>query len=577
MQELAGARELRGIGVGRGWAVGPAVRFHEPALPPPNAPVLRDGRPVAPEDVPAFITSAFAHVARDLHERALRVTGTLHDVLAATAQIALDPALQAGVRRELAEGRLPVAAVHEAVGSFVTAFTAAGGVLAERVGDLEAVRDRVIASLVGAPPPGVPVLHEPSIILARDLAPAEVAALDLTFVRGIVLEAGGPTGHTAIVASQLGLPCMVRTDGAGDVPDGARVLVDARAGLLVLDPSEAAVARLAERERTEAQLMAHAPTSAAGPGLTADGHQVALLANVGTLPGVQAAARARGPSTVAGLGLVRTEVLFLEATVTPTVAEQEEDYAALLAAFGTKRVVIRTLDAGADKPVPFASQPGEENPALGVRGYRLRRVMPGLLTDQLSAIARAAHRTGTTPWVMAPMVATAAEAREFAASARAVGIGSVGVMIEIPAAALRARDILAEVDFVSIGTNDLTQYALAADRLEGALSDLLDPWQPAVLDLVALTTRAGTQLGKPVGVCGEAAADPLMALVLVGLGVSSLSMSLSSVPLVRHALGKHALARCEEMAAAALAARSPEQARGAVVELLAPEVRALLV
>src|SRR5690606_39924232 len=195
---------------------------------------------------------------------------------------------------------------------------------------------------------------------------------------------------------------------------------------------------------------------------------------------------------------------------------------------------------------------------------------------QLTAIATAARATGTEPWVMAPMVATPGEAAQFAALAREAGVTRVGVMVEVPAAALRARDILAEVDFVSLGTNDLAQYTMATDRLLADLVDLLDPWQPAVLDLVAATARAGRRTGKRVGVCGESASVPAMALVLVGLGVSSLSMSPAAVPAVRHALARHTLADCEKLAEVARSAPTAAQARARCLEHVVPEVREVL-
>jgi phosphotransferase system enzyme I (PtsI) len=233
-----------------------------------------------------------------------------------------------------------------------------------------------------------------------------------------------------------------------------------------------------------------------------------------------------------------------------------------------RKVVVRTIDAGADKPLAFVTQPDEENPALGVRAYRLVRTAPELLATQLAALAEAQARTGIKPWVMAPMISTVTEAAEFAAMARAHGLATVGVMIEVPSAALRARDILAEVDFVSIGTNDLAQYAMATDRLRGELADLLDPFQPAVLDLVAATAKAGAELGKPVGVCGESASDPVMALVLTGLGITSLSMSTGALPSVRFAIRQHTLEQCQSIAAAALGARGAIDGRAAAVELM---------
>jgi phosphotransferase system enzyme I (PtsI) len=231
-------------------------------------------------------------------------------------------------------------------------------------------------------------------------------------------------------------------------------------------------------------------------------------------------------------------------------------------------VVLRTLDAGSDKPLAFATLPDEANPALGVRGLRIARRDPGLLERQLDAVAEAARATNSTPWVMAPMVATVAEAADFAAQVRARGLVP-GVMIEVPSAALLADRLLEHVDFLSIGTNDLSQYTLAADRLSADLADLTDPWQPALLLLVSMTAEAGKRRGKPVGVCGEAAADPLLACVLVGLGISSLSCAASAVAGVGSRLGTVDLATCQEAAAAALAAEGPQEARAAVREVLA--------
>lgn len=567
----AGGRTLAGVGVGRGAVVGPVALVRAPAEVPDDAPAVRDGAPAAADDVEQVVVDAFEAVAADLRARADRASGPLAEVLGATVLIASDPSLLAGARAELGAGAPPVAAVRAAVGRFIDMFTSMGGLMAERVTDLVSVRDRVVARVAGAPLPGVPDLAVPSVVVARDLAPADTAALDLGKVLAIVTELGGPTGHTAIIAGQLGLPCLVQVAGATALEDGTSVVVDARAGELRVDPSDDDVAEVADRARREA---AFADDTA--PGATSDGHPVDLLANIGTAADAERAAAADDARAVAGSGLFRTEVLFLDATTAPSVAQQTREYTAALAAFGDRKVVVRTLDAGADKPLAFATLPDEENPALGVRGYRIDRVHPQLLADQLAALAAAAAATGTRPWVMAPMVATPAEARALATVARAADLEQVGVMVEVPAAALRAREILAEVDFVSIGTNDLAQYTMATDRLRGELADLLDPWQPAVLDLVAATARAGTEAGKPVGVCGESAGDPVMALVLVGLGVTSLSMSLGSVPAVRFALRRHTRSRCAEIAEAALAASSAVDARAAAVALLDEEVAALL-
>ncbi|HEY0952272.1 putative PEP-binding protein, partial [Nocardioides sp.] len=230
-------------------------------------------------------------------------------------------------------------------------------------------------------------------------------------------------------------------------------------------------------------------------------------------------------------------------------------------------VVVRTLDAGSDKPLAFATLDGEENPALGVRGLRLSFGNPGLLDRQLDAIARAASQTATETWVMAPMVATVAEAAEFGQKVRDRGL-KAGVMVEVPSAALLAHRMLEVVDFLSIGTNDLTQYTMAADRMATDLAHLTDPWQPAVLQLIAITAEAGFNAGKPVGVCGEAAADPLLACVLVGMGITSLSMAAAAVRPVGARLATVTMDVCEDAAEVALAATDPAAAREAVRTLL---------
>ena len=553
---------LEGVGVGRGAVWGPVARVRPAPTVPANE--LVPGDPAATKEK---VEQAFADVAAGLRGQAGRATGTLAEVLSATAQMADDTALRKQVFGRIDKGEPPLHALVAVVGDFASMFTSAGGYLAERVTDLVSVRDRVIARYLGAPPPGVPALERPSVIVAVDLSPADTAALDLEMVLGIVIEKGGPTGHTAIIAGQLGLPCVVRAAGAADLQDGVIVAVDAAAGTVVVGPDAVTRARVEARRVALAALAENL-----ADGATADGHAIALLANIGTAEDAERLTDAG----VEGVGLFRTEVLFLGQATAPTEDAQAAVYARALRALGGRKVVVRTLDAGADKPLAFVTRAGEENPALGVRGFRLVRAAEDLMLTQLAAIARAAHETGTRPWVMAPMIATVDEAVQFAAMARAAGIDQVGVMVEVPSAALRARDILAEVDFVSLGTNDLAQYTMATDRLLGELVDLLDLWQPAVLDLVAATASAGVEIGKPVGVCGESAADPVMALLLAGLGVTSLSMSPAAVPGVRFALSRHTRAVCQEIGVAARQARTAGQARAVALALVDPEVREVL-
>lgn len=514
----------------------------------------------APHDTAAEIaraTEALEAVAAELERRAAAVAGDAGrdgaDILRAQAVLARDPALAEQVARRIASGEAAAVAVAAAVAAFGKLLAAAGPHLAERVTDLEDVRDRAVARLLGLPLPGVPDPGHPFVLVARDLAPADTAALDAGTVLAIVTERGGPTSHTAILARSLGIPAVVACAGAAALADGDQVLVDAGTGTVLRDPDEAAV-HGARRPRVEA------PAAGSGPGRTADGTPVQLLVNIGGERDLAGAAAAGAE----GVGLFRTEFLFLDRPEPPSPEEQEAAYARVFAAFAGRRVVVRTLDAGADKPLRFVPVPGEPNPALGVRGLRVARRHPELLDGQLKAIAAAAARTGADVAVMAPMVSVAAEARQFTDRAHAAGLPVAGVMVEVPAAALRAAQVLAWCDFASVGTNDLAQYAFAADRGSGELADLLDPWQPGLLELVRLTAAAGQELGKPVGVCGEAAGDPLLAPVLVGLGVTSLSMAPLSLPAVRAALAARTLAECRELAAAALDAEDAVGARTAV-------------
>ncbi|WP_405533984.1 PEP-utilizing enzyme [Streptomyces sp. NBC_00075] len=566
------SRTVSGLGVGRSAAVAPLALVRPVPAIPAHAQPLRD-----PSDAPealALARRALAEVAAELDERAATAPGALGDVLRSTSDMATDPELADRVRALIEEGQGPALAVDGAVAEVVALLTAAGGLFAERSTDLRSVRDHAVARILGLPAPGLPELREPSVVCAVDLSPADTASLDLTKVAALVTESGGPTGHTAIIARQLGIPCVVRASGATLIPEGTVVAVDAANGTVTVDPDEALVDSLRARAENERAL-----ADDTAPGATADGRPVALLANVGTVHDIEQL----GPSAAEGVGLFRTEVLFLDAVQAPSRERQTPVYARALASTQGARTVVRTLDAGSDKPLAFATQDDqeeEENPALGVRGYRLVRTLPELLEEQLAALGEATRALPPADrpsvWAMAPMISTPDEARTFARLARAHGVQTVGAMIEVPAAALRASSILAEVDFVSIGTNDLAQYTMAADRLSGGLADLLDPWQPAVLDLVAATARAGTAARKPVGVCGESASDPLMALALTGMGVTSLSMSAPALPAVRHALRRHTLARCRAIAEAALSAPTAAEARRAALALADPEVATLL-
>ncbi|GAB3043627.1 phosphoenolpyruvate--protein phosphotransferase [Sediminivirga luteola] len=541
---------LTGIGIGTGLAYGPVARM----APAPAAPADEPSE-LGAERENARVAEAIKAVAADLTARGEAAGGSAQEVLKAQAMMAEDPSLAKAVAARLDAGKTAEWAVHDAFGEFMRQLQQLGGYLGERAADLADVSQRVVAHLRGLPAPGVPDPGHPFVLVADDLAPADTALLDLDKVLALVTVEGGPTSHTAILAREKSITAVVGVAGAGDLPDGTTVIVDAAAGQIVTEPDEAQLAQAEERIRERAEAQA-APLT---PGALADGTEVPLLANLGSPDGAEEAV-ALGAE---GVGLFRTEFLFLSAEQAPSVAEQREAYQRLLAAFPGKKVVVRALDAGADKPLPFLSSSEEENPALGRRGLRALLAHEEILRDQLTALAEAGAATEAELWVMAPMVSTVEETQQFTALTREHGLRTAGVMVEVPSSALLADRLLPHTDFASIGTNDLTQYTMAADRLLGSVAALQDPWHPAVLRLIAEVGAAGRATGKPVGVCGEAAADPLLAVVLVGLGATTLSMTPAALADVRAELSRHTRQQAEAIAQAALAAATAAEAREA--------------
>ncbi|GAB2631732.1 phosphoenolpyruvate--protein phosphotransferase [Streptomyces capparidis] len=552
---------LRGVGVSHGVAIGPVRHMGTAVLEPP-------AKQIPEQDAPREqnrAQQAVEAVAADLVARGNLAGGEAQAVLEAQAMMAQDPELMADVERRIAVGSSAERAIYDAFAAYRALLAAAGDYLAGRVADLDDVRNRIVARLLGVPMPGVPDSDQPYVLIARDLAPADTALLDPSLVLGFVTEEGGPTSHSAILARAMGVPAVVALPGATDLVEGVVVAVDGSTGEVTVEPSEA---RRAELERAAAERKA-ALAASSGPGATSDGHRVPLLANVGGPADVAAAVEAGAE----GVGLFRTEFLFLDdSKQAPSEDTQAETYRRVLEAFPEGRVVVRVLDAGADKPLEFLTPGDEPNPALGVRGLRVLLEHPAVLRTQLRALARAAEGLPVHLEVMAPMVADRADAKAFADACREAGLeAKFGAMVEIPSAALRARSILREVEFLSLGTNDLAQYTFAADRQVGSLSRLQDPWQPALLDLVAAAAEAARAEGKSCGVCGEAASDPTLACVLTGLGVTSLSMGAASIPYVRATLAKHTLAQCERAAAAARAADTAQEARTAALAVLSGE------
>ncbi|MGZ0711464.1 phosphoenolpyruvate--protein phosphotransferase (plasmid) [Coraliomargarita sp. W4R53] len=542
--------EIRGVGIGLGVAQGPVVRMAEPFPAPSDAPSA-----ASQDEESARVESAVAAVARELEQRGAQAGGAAQDVLEAQAMMAEDPMLADEIAERLAAGKTGEWAVFDAFAAFRDQLTAVGGYLGERAADLDDVAQRVIAQLRGVAAPGVPDPGHPFVLVAKDLAPADTALLDLDQVLALITTEGGPTSHTAILAREKSIVAIVGAVQATSLADGEIVIVDAAAGVVTTSPTDDELRRAANRAEDRAK----ASSAPITDGALSDGTPVPLLANLGN-PAGAADAVALGAE---GVGLFRTEFLFLSSPQAPTVEQQRASYIELLGAFPGKKVVVRALDAGADKPLAFLNDSHEENPALGLRGIRSLRASEDILREQLTALAEADAATDADLWVMAPMVATVEEAAYFTEIARDYGIKTAGVMVEVPSAALLADRVLAVSDFASIGTNDLTQYTLAADRMLGSVAGYQDPWHPAVLRLIREVGDAGRTLGKPVGICGEAAADPLLAVVLVGLGATSLSMAPTALADVRAILLTHSFDDARFIAEAALAADGAASARTA--------------
>ena len=437
----------------------------------------------------------------------------------------------------------------------------------ERAADLRDVGRRVLDRLTGRTRPD---LHHrdgtPAIVAAEDLDPSAVAGIRPELVAGVALAAGAPNGHAAIVARALGIPLVLGLGAGLHVGlDGRTVALDGGAGRVVVEPDAAEVALLTSPASVVSSddAVPIAPWSPAGPLPLG----IRIEANVGSVAEAEQAARAGAD----GIGLVRTELIFLGRTIAPGVNEQRAIYRRILDAMGGRPVIFRTLDIGGDKPAGFEAGGPEANPALGVRGIRLGLRRPELLETQLRALLEAA--AGGELRVMLPMVATLDEVRAGRAaleraseSARRAGASiasdvRLGVMIEVPSAALIADSLAPEVDFFSIGTNDLVQYTVAADRTNPALAALATPFQPAVLRLIATVCQAALAHDRPVGICGEAAADPVAAALFAGLGVTELSVAPRSVTAIRAAVAGFDPTVVRSVADEALAAPTADRVR----------------
>lgn len=539
--------EIKGVGIGRGVAVGPVIRMAAPLPEPSDAP--RAASIDAQTEI-ARATKSLTLVNEDLNRRAEAAangdegTKQAAEILQAIAMFASDPSLAASIASLIEQGKTAERAVLEGFGAVEDMFRAIGGYQAERAADLHDVGQRVIADLMGMPAPGVPVSDTPFVLVAEDLSPADTAALDMDKTLAIVTSQGGPTSHTAILARARGIVAVVSAHEAEDLQNGTTVIVNAADSVVIADPTQEEIDQAAQ-----AKAKAAAAKELRGkPGALKDGTLLPLLANVGKPKDADPALEYGAE----GIGLFRSEFLFIGNEEPPSVEEQTAAYVELLSKFPGRKVVIRMLDAGADKPLPFLTPEDEPNPALGLRGLRTLKAHMNVLEGQLKALAAADAQTDADLWVMAPMVADEHEAEYFVKLGKSFGLKKVGVMAEVPSIALVADKVAKVADFVSIGTNDLTQYTLAADRTLGSVANYQTAWHPAVLRAIKLIADAGNANGMPVGVCGEAAADPDLAVVLAGIGVNSLSMTPVALDDVRAQLASVTMEEAREKAARAL-------------------------
>jgi len=547
---------LRGIVASGGVALGVA------------APVARVERSVAETGGGATHETAELARARDaVHERlrlrAAAEAGPQGEIAVAHLEFLDDPDLVAAAAQEIGRGRSAGYAWRSAVRASMAALRDLDdALLGERADDLLDLESQVLAALAGEEGDPALELPESAIVLADELLPSQLVALDAARIAGLATARGGATSHVAIIAAAMGKPMLVGLGAALlAIERGTRLLLDAETGVLQVDPSREEIATAAS-ELERRRVRDAADRDAAGvPAVTTDGVRIGVFANVGGA--VEAAEAVRLGAE--GCGLLRTEFLFLERRSAPDVAAQASEYQKVVDAFGGRPVVIRTLDAGADKPIAYLEQPREENPALGVRGIRLSLLHPDLLATQLEAVLRV--RPVASCRVMLPMINEPGDVERVRvllgeiAGRLGVEAPALGVMIETPAAALSAAQICEVADFVSIGTNDLTQYTLAMDRTHPALAAGLDALHPAVLRLIASTAEAARSRGRHVAVCGGLASDPLAIPVLLGLGVEELSVVPGLIPRVKSLVRALPLADCRVLAARALGLASAMEVR----------------
>ena len=561
VEPVVSATVLRGVCASPGSAFGQVVQVAEPDLDIPE-------KGAGEEAERATLAHALRAATEALQTLQAKAVGSAQaEIFRAHQELLEDPTLLEHAHGLLAEGKSAAFAWHGATAATVKLFQGLGNALiAERAADLADVGQRVLKLILGIEDRAWD-LPERAILIAEQLTPSQTASLDSQKVQGFVTVGGGATSHVAILARALGLPAICGVpEQVLALANGKQVLLDADKGELHLAPNLAEIERLDLARQQQGLRHQRDVAQAALPAITRDGHHVEVTANVASLQEVEQSLTLGGE----GVGLLRSEFLYLDRNRAPSPEEQASTYTAIARALGTERnLVVRTLDVGGDKPLAYVPMEAETNPFLGLRGIRLCLERPALLREQLRAILASAGLARLH--IMLPMVSLLSELhlarRILEEEALALGLSKLpklGIMIEVPSAALMADVFAPHVDFFSIGTNDLTQYTLAMDRDHPRLASQADSFHPAVLRLIATTVKAAHAHGKWVGVCGALASEALAVPLLIGLGVDELSVSVPLIPTIKATVRELDLADCQSIARQVLSLEEAAQVREAL-------------
>ena len=523
---------LSGLGVGLSPAQGEVLVIEHSQLIPAWTKSTKTA-----EQETSELTGAIAFVANQLDELGAKAGGTSAEIFESLKALLEDDELLEVSKSNISEGWSAAASFGKAVDEF-SELLKGDPTFDERIADFQDLSKRVQARLAGI----TLELDLPAtgriVLVGDDFSPADTAQFTDAVI-GVVTINGGPTSHTAIICRSRNIAAVVSCPGASELATGDKVLVDPVGDRVIVS----------EDVSLATQAINFVPIG--------DKSLIPVRANIGTLDDALSASK----TLADGVGLFRTELLYLSATHEPSIDQQAKIYTEILQAAPAGPIVVRTIDAGSDKPVPFLNMPAEENPSLGVRGYRLIANHREFVEGQLKALEIAREQSGREVWVMAPMVSTLDEAKTFAQLAKSFGKYKVGIMIETPSMAILVDQLGGVLDFVSVGTNDLSQYLFAADRMNPSLGALLNHWQPALIQSLARIASDARKAGVSSGVCGESASDPAFAILLAGLGFDSVSVSRSQVNAVHDALSSLDLPAAQQVAKEVLLAKSAEQAK----------------